>query len=148
MKALTTYQNFYFVGIGGIGMSALARYFNASGKTVLGYDKMHTKLTMALVEEGIDIEFEDFINDNFQISNVSSKNLFLKFSNLSPILGDDAKRRGIFEDDILANMEVTLYPDWAGLVKDLKKEISVLKIDFESLRKKTGFKKCLALFRT
>ena len=66
MKALTTYQNFYFVGIGGIGMSALARYFNASGKTVLGYDKMHTKLTMALVEEGIDIEFEDFINDKIK----------------------------------------------------------------------------------
>lgn len=66
MKALTTYQNFYFVGIGGIGMSALARYFNASGKTVLGYDKMHTKLTKALVEEGIDIEFDDFITDKIR----------------------------------------------------------------------------------
>ncbi|WP_226063636.1 UDP-N-acetylmuramate--L-alanine ligase [Kaistella polysaccharea] len=67
MKALTTYQNFYFVGIGGIGMSALARYFNASGKTVLGYDKMHTKLTKALADEGIDIEFEDTITDKIKI---------------------------------------------------------------------------------
>ncbi|WP_313502302.1 UDP-N-acetylmuramate--L-alanine ligase [Kaistella carnis] len=66
MKPLTTYQNFYFVGIGGIGMSALARYFNASGKTVLGYDKMHTKLTKALVEEGIDIEFDDLITDKIR----------------------------------------------------------------------------------
>lgn len=56
------YQNFYFVGIGGIGMSALARYFHASGKNVLGYDKTVTKLTEALVSEGIDIIFEDTIN--------------------------------------------------------------------------------------
>lgn len=67
MKALTTYQNFYFVGIGGIGMSALARYFKASGKKVLGYDKMHTKLTKALADEGIDIEFEDTITDKIKI---------------------------------------------------------------------------------
>jgi len=59
MKPLETYQNFYFVGIGGIGMSALARYFNASGKKVLGYDKTVTKLTSALISEGIDIVFED-----------------------------------------------------------------------------------------
>ena len=54
MKPLTSYQNFYFVGIGGIGMSALARYFKASGKNVLGYDKTVTKLTSTLVSEGID----------------------------------------------------------------------------------------------
>ncbi len=66
MKLLTTYQNFYFVGIGGIGMSALARYFNASGKTVLGYDKMQTKLTSVLVEEGITIDFEDVVTDKIK----------------------------------------------------------------------------------
>ena len=66
MKDLKTYQTFYFVGIGGIGMSALARYFNASGKTVLGYDKTQTKLTSALISEGIDIVFEDSINDKIQ----------------------------------------------------------------------------------
>lgn len=87
--------------------------------------------------------YEDLINDNFQISNVSSKNLFLKFSALVPTLGEDAKTRGIFEDDILANMEVTLYPDWGHLVKELKKDISTLKIDFESIRKKTGLKRQL-----
>ena len=57
------YKNFYFVGIGGIGMSALARYFHASGKNVLGYDKTETKLTSALISEGIDIVFEDNINE-------------------------------------------------------------------------------------
>lgn len=63
MNNLETYQNFYFVGIGGIGMSALARYFHASGKTVLGYDKTNTKLTAALMSEGIDIVFDDVLNE-------------------------------------------------------------------------------------
>jgi UDP-N-acetylmuramate--alanine ligase len=63
MKKLETYQNFYFVGIGGIGMSALARYFHASGKKVWGYDKTNTKLTQNLMNEGIDIVFEDLIDE-------------------------------------------------------------------------------------
>lgn len=63
MKNLNTYQTFYFVGIGGIGMSALARYFHASGKKVLGYDKTNTKLTTQLIKEGIDITFEDTLDE-------------------------------------------------------------------------------------
>lgn len=63
MNSLETYQNFYFVGIGGIGMSALARYFHASGKKVSGYDKTNTKLTQVLMNEGIDIVFEDVIDE-------------------------------------------------------------------------------------
>lgn len=92
-------------------------------------------------------EFEDLINDNFQISNVSSKNLFLKFSDISPILGLEAQTKGTFEDDILAHMEVTLYPDWPNLVKELRKDILSLKVDFENLRKKTGFRKQLRFFQ-
>lgn len=87
--------------------------------------------------------YEDLINENFQISNVSSKNLFLKFSELEPILGGEAKSRGTFDDDILAHMEVTLYPDWPNLVKELRKDILSLKVDFESLKKKAGFRKQL-----
>ncbi|KIA84651.1 UDP-N-acetylmuramate--alanine ligase [Kaistella solincola] len=78
MKPLTTYQNFYFVGIGGIGMSALARYFNASGKKVLGYDKMPTKLTEALQSEGIDIVFEDVINE--KINGLTLENTLVIFT--------------------------------------------------------------------
>lgn len=62
--------------------------------------------------------FEDLINEKFQISNVSSKNLFIKFNELVGILGEEAKIKGTFEDDILAHMEVTLYPDWSNLVKE------------------------------
>ncbi len=49
----------YFVGIGGIGMSALARYFRAKGKQVAGYDKTPSDLTTALTAEGIRIHYVD-----------------------------------------------------------------------------------------
>ena len=49
----------YFVGIGGIGMSALVRYFNSRGIKVSGYDKTETPLTKQLVSEGINIHYED-----------------------------------------------------------------------------------------
>lgn len=52
----------YFLGIGGIGMSALARYFLAEGKLVAGYDRTSTPLTDILRKEGMDIHFEDNIN--------------------------------------------------------------------------------------
>lgn len=52
-------NNVYFVGIGGIGMSALARYFHSQGKKVAGYDKTETDLTRQLVAEGIEVHFDD-----------------------------------------------------------------------------------------
>lgn len=59
---LNQIQNVYFIGIGGIGMSALARYFKFIGKQVSGYDKTPSMLTNELIESGIDIHFEDNIN--------------------------------------------------------------------------------------
>ncbi|MDR6966424.1 UDP-N-acetylmuramate--alanine ligase [Flavobacterium arsenatis] len=59
---LNQIHNVYFIGIGGIGMSALARYFKTLGKNVSGYDKTPTTLTDELIESGIDIHFEDSIN--------------------------------------------------------------------------------------
>jgi len=55
-------NNIYFIGIGGIGMSALARYYKSIGVAVSGYDKTETILTKQLKDEGIDIHFEDNIN--------------------------------------------------------------------------------------
>ncbi len=55
-------HNVYFIGIGGIGMSALARYFKTLGKNVCGYDKTPTTLTNELIESGIDIHFDDNIS--------------------------------------------------------------------------------------
>lgn len=54
-------HNVYFIGIGGIGMSALARYFKSIGKNVSGYDKTPTSLTDELIASGMEIYFDDHI---------------------------------------------------------------------------------------
>jgi len=59
VKELDTTRQVYFLGIGGIGMSALARYFNAGGKQVAGYDRVVTALTRELEKEGIAIHYAD-----------------------------------------------------------------------------------------
>lgn len=59
---LNQIHNVYFIGIGGIGMSALARYFQYIGKNVAGYDKTETQLTDELQALGLTIHFEDNIN--------------------------------------------------------------------------------------
>ncbi len=58
---LKSVHNIYFIGIGGIGMSALARYFVANGKQVAGYDKTPTNITNALEDLGVTVHFEDDI---------------------------------------------------------------------------------------
>jgi UDP-N-acetylmuramate--alanine ligase len=58
---LNQIHNVYFIGIGGIGMSALARYFQNIGKNVSGYDKTPTMLTEELIAGGMNIHFEDSI---------------------------------------------------------------------------------------
>ncbi len=60
----------FFLGIGGIGMSALARYFNTNGVSVSGYDKTETALCRELVAEGIRVHYEDnieFIDKNAKL---------------------------------------------------------------------------------
>lgn len=59
---LNQIHNVYFIGIGGIGMSALARYFQNIGKNVSGYDKTPTMLTDELIAGGMKIHFEDNIS--------------------------------------------------------------------------------------
>src|SRR5579872_744689 len=59
MADLKNIKKIYFIGIGGIGMSALARYFRLQGKWVAGYDKTDTTLTKALIEEGIPVSYVD-----------------------------------------------------------------------------------------
>src|SRR5688572_8706460 len=56
---LEQYNNIYFLGIGGIGMSALARWFLKKGLNVSGYDKTATVLTAELQKEGMKIHFND-----------------------------------------------------------------------------------------
>ena len=61
MSKLTTIHTIYFIGVGGIGMSAIARYFLSKGANVSGYDKTPTVLTNQLEKEGIQIHYTDDI---------------------------------------------------------------------------------------
>ncbi|QDA59088.1 UDP-N-acetylmuramate--L-alanine ligase [Hymenobacter jejuensis] len=61
MNPVAAFPNVYFLGIGGIGMSALARWFQANGHRVSGYDKTATPLTEALSAEGIAVHYDDAI---------------------------------------------------------------------------------------
>ncbi len=63
----TSGMSVYFLGIGGIGMSALARYFHSRGLKVSGYDKTETSLTKQLLAEGISVHYDDevqFVDQN------------------------------------------------------------------------------------
>lgn len=59
---LDLYKHIYLIGIGGIGMSALARYFNSKGKIVCGYDKVKSELCIELETEGINIHYTEDVN--------------------------------------------------------------------------------------
>lgn len=62
MKEINKIENVYLLGIGGIGMSALARYYNHAGVKVAGYDRTQSKLTAELESEGISVHYTDDIS--------------------------------------------------------------------------------------
>ena len=63
MSLFNHIQNIYFIGVGGIGMSALARYFVQQNKQVGGYDRTPSKITKKLAEEGVQITFTDLVEE-------------------------------------------------------------------------------------
>ena len=68
LEEINRIDSIYMIGIGGIGMSALARYFLMQGKKVAGYDRVSTRLTDDLIREGSDIHFTAdlaYIKENF-----------------------------------------------------------------------------------
>jgi len=81
------FKNVYFIGIGGIGMSALARYFNNLGFKVVGYDKSASDLTNKLEAEGCLIHYEDL---GEEISN-EFKNKTTTFVVFTPAIPEDMK---------------------------------------------------------
>ena len=64
---IETIKSVYFVGAGGIGMSALIRYFLSKGKTVAGYDRTSSELTERLITEGAQIHYEEDIDTQFPL---------------------------------------------------------------------------------
>lgn len=93
MSDLQKIRNVYFLGIGGIGMSALARYFKHTGRNVAGYDRTPTALTETLQAEGIDVHFED------DIRHIPSKwNPSETLAVFTPALPDDHKELSWFKE--------------------------------------------------
>jgi len=80
---LNNIHNIYFVGIGGIGMSAIARYFHATNKYVAGYDKTKTEITNALENLGIKVNFEEAL-ENIEALFLNSKTTLVVYTPAIP----------------------------------------------------------------
>lgn len=81
MAQLQDIQNIFFLGVGGIGMSALARYYRHCGKNVGGYDRTSSALTKELEKEGIMITYDDdanVFNSRFSLFNSTEKTLVVR----------------------------------------------------------------------
>jgi len=92
---LNNIHNVYFIGIGGIGMSALARYFVANGKVVAGYDKTKTDITEALDGLGIKVHFEDSV-DNITAPFLNSETTLVVYT---PAVPKDHKELNFFKNN-------------------------------------------------
>ncbi|OYU95393.1 MAG: UDP-N-acetylmuramate--L-alanine ligase [Bacteroidetes bacterium B1(2017)] len=93
---LSEIKTAYFLGIGGIGMSAIARYFNHVGIQVIGYDKTETPLTKKLCEEGMHIHYVDDVNYVTSLSLVSATTLVV----LTPAIPKDHKEWAWFKENM------------------------------------------------
>ena len=80
---LKSYHNIFFIGIGGIGMSAIARFFSVNGKNVAGYDKTSSQITKDLMDLGIEIHFEDAVK-NIPISFLDKNKTLVIFTPAVP----------------------------------------------------------------
>ena len=98
-------HSIYFVGIGGIGMSALAKYFHMQGKLVAGYDKTPSTITNSLEDLGVAIHFEDSISSIPTAFNVAEKT-------------QDGKGTLHYKDDFKGKFE-SLKLGWNTKLKDI-----------------------------
>ncbi len=103
----------YFVGIGGIGMSALARYFKAKGCEVYGYDKTETALTRKLVQEGMKIHYDD------DIERIPDK---LDLVVYTPAIPKDLKELGYFFEN---HFQVKKRAEVLGMISRDRKTIAI-----------------------
>jgi UDP-N-acetylmuramate--alanine ligase len=78
-----TIHSVYFIGIGGIGMSAIARYFSVNGKKVFGYDKTRSPITKGLEDIGVEIHFNDAVK-NIPISCLNKESTLVVYTPAIP----------------------------------------------------------------
>lgn len=81
---LMTYQQYFFIGIGGIGMSAIARYFKLQGKAISGYDRTKTPLTQQLQAEGLNLIYDESEAEE-AIANLSSSDIIIYSAAFKPV---------------------------------------------------------------
>jgi len=91
---MNKFNKYYFLGIGGIGMSALARYYNVKGFQVAGYDRTETKLTMDLKAEGIEVCYNENAN-HIPANFTNPKNTLIV---LTPAIPQDHPQLQYFKD--------------------------------------------------
>jgi len=111
MKSLEHISHVLFVGIGGIGMSALARYCQLQGKVVLGYDKTKTQLTAVLEQEGMFITYEDDVKF-FSSFNLNAKNTLIVYT---PAIPNNSKLMQFFKE---SGFEILKRAKLLGLVTE------------------------------
>jgi UDP-N-acetylmuramate--alanine ligase len=110
----------YFLGIGGIGMSALARYFNHQKKIVMGYDRTPTALTSELEMEGIAIHYDDSILEIPQIIKVTPKEKILVV--YTPAIPYDSREKNWFIDN---GFELKKRSEVLGLITENSSTIAI-----------------------
>lgn len=107
-------KTYYFVGIGGIGMSAIARYLKQIGNNILGYDRTPTALTEELAAEGMDIKYED------DPSHIANRHIDMVI--YTPAIGDDNRILQYARENALV---VKKRSEVLGLITSQKKTIAV-----------------------
>ena len=118
MIDFNTIVRVYLIGAGGIGMSAIARYFNALGKSTAGYDKTPSMLTSRLIEEGIELHFDDSVNQIPEPYRRKEGMLVI----VTPAIPDDHKELNFFrKNDFIILKRAELL----GLITRNKKTIAV-----------------------
>ena len=96
---IETIKSVYFVGAGGIGMSALVRYFLSKGKVVAGYDRTPTPLTENLIAEGAQIHYEE----NVRLIPEACKDKESTLVVLTPGRSAGTRRIGLFPQQRIRN---------------------------------------------
>ena len=86
---------------------------------------------------------EDEINDIFQVSNVTSKNIFISHNKLLQELKVNGSLEGTTDDEIMTSLEVTLYPEWMKIINDIKKTFYAKKFNLQKIKEKASFQKQL-----
>ncbi|MDG1518040.1 MAG: UDP-N-acetylmuramate--L-alanine ligase [Flavobacteriales bacterium] len=115
---MTSKKNIYFIGVGGIGMSALARYFQAKGFKVGGYDKTETVLTQKLSEEGIEIHYEDDLHQVNEVFKQVEDTLVI----ITPAIPENHSEWHFFKDN---GFEILKRAQVLGRITESNKSIGV-----------------------